>query len=108
MFDEEAGMMLLVGWNCLTDDITAQTDLHRTLDLEQLLPEVFRSPKGRMDTSPVALTRQYLAIEWLARLTQSTHQFYQGWWQGLRMFPRGLELQRDEWRTLSLFCFGVP
>ena len=54
MFDVETGMMLLVGWNCLTDDVTAQTDLHRTLDVEQLLPEVFRSPKGRMDTSPVA------------------------------------------------------
>ena len=45
MFDVEAGMMLLIGWNCLTDDITAQTDLHGTLDLGQLLPEIFRAPQ---------------------------------------------------------------
>lgn len=45
MFDVEAGMMLMIGWNCLTDDITAQTHLNRTLDLDQLLPEIFRSPQ---------------------------------------------------------------
>ena len=45
MFDVEAGMMLLIGWNCLTNDITAQAHLHGTLDLDQLVPEIFRSPQ---------------------------------------------------------------
>ena len=45
VFDVEASMMMLIGWNCLTDDITTQADLHGTLDLDQLVPEIFRSPQ---------------------------------------------------------------
>ena len=63
MFEVEAGMVLLVGWNSLTDHIAAKTNLHWTLDfLAQLLPESFRSPQRRVNTSPVPLTR-YLARE---------------------------------------------
>ena len=32
VFDVDAGLVLLEGWNCLTDDIAAQTHLNWTLD----------------------------------------------------------------------------